>query len=344
MALEKVSVTELIQFRDCRRAWYLSKIQALEPRIPQSAFWFGTGMHKALEAYYKATDDPVETALKAYAKWYVQSEPELSDGYGMLWQDAQAEYIEMFTLGQEIISNYAEYDAETEGLGTPIMIEKRAEIEIRPPHSDPFLLTGKMDLLTQKANGVSVVDHKTAKRRMPMSEFRDIDDQGTGYAYMCWRTTGEVPVDVVFNTLVKDVPKEVDINKDGSPSKRKDQSTTHAKYLAVLEERGLSTYGYLEILDALRARGWSNWFSREWTQRNMTQIINYELRLYHIVRDMRDVMKNPDRAYPSPSQIRCPYCPYLAVCHAMEDGSDYKSLIEAHFKSSTREEVLARNV
>src|SRR4029077_16776721 len=91
---------------------------------------------------------------------------------------------------------------------------------------------------------------------------------------------------------------------------------------------------YAEILQDLREKGWSSYFSREVTTRNLQQVKNYEEHLYFTFQDMREVARDPRKAYPSPSAMRCPRCPFLNVCLAMEDGSDAEDIIKTRFTVS----------
>ena len=56
------------------------------------------------------------------------------------------------------------------------------------------------------SDDTSVVDHKTAAQKPAEGRSLDIDDQLTGYAYVYWRLTGELPRQMVYNVLIKALP------------------------------------------------------------------------------------------------------------------------------------------
>ncbi len=182
-----------------------------------------------------------------------------------------------------------------------------------------------------------MVDHKSSGVTPSLGRELDLDDQLTGYAYVYWRLTGELPESIIYNVLVKKVPKPPEILKNGTPSKAKGQQTTFGLYLDTLKALNLDPAPYAEVLAALQAEGWSRYFVRESVTRNLAQLESYEEHLYHEYRDMVSVVENPELAYPSPDPIRCARCPFISVCQAMEDGGDFESLIEAKFKVNAEE-------
>lgn len=345
--LSRISVTELEDFRSCRRKWYLGKVRGLEKNIPNINLWFGQGMHKALETYYN-NGKSIEKTLEVFAEWYVETETKVAEEYGYFWEDAKAEYFDLYVLGREMLENYALYDADTgeEISSTVVATEKRIEVPILDPNGDEIdaTLVGVIDLISLRGDDrIQVIDHKSAKNKPKSSEALDIDNQLTGYNYLVWRLEGIIPYETIYNTLVKDIPREPKILKKGNLSTDIRQKTTKAKYLQAIEELKLDPNQYLDILHTLHMRGWTDFFSREWTVRNMEQIVAWERQLYHIFSDMRVVAENPEMAYPNPSAFRCPSCQFLPVCHAMDDGSDAEALVEAHYRARKREEIIERH-
>lgn len=71
----KVSVSQLKQFKACRRAWYLRYVEKLEPVEKSDALTVGTNYHALLETLYKdgkldVTEPTKEAAMaKAYEKY-----------------------------------------------------------------------------------------------------------------------------------------------------------------------------------------------------------------------------------------------------------------------------------
>lgn len=73
----KVSVSQIKQFKACRRAWYLHYVENLEPVTKSDALTTGTNYHNGIEMLYKeGTFEPAEPAytkdeamVKAYEKY-----------------------------------------------------------------------------------------------------------------------------------------------------------------------------------------------------------------------------------------------------------------------------------
>ena len=71
----KVSISQIKQFKACRRAWYLHYVENLEPVTKSDALQTGTNYHKALEDLYEhgyvdAIEPTKEFAMaKAYEKY-----------------------------------------------------------------------------------------------------------------------------------------------------------------------------------------------------------------------------------------------------------------------------------
>ncbi len=271
-----VSVTERTAFRTCRRRWLYETIENLEPK--QREAWhleFGTGIHTALEAYYKEAMGPMgslNAALDAFEEWFVEaSEPLEGEEYTALY--------DLRELGRIMLRNYPQYEATAPvQLGKPYAIEgewidghefhaarpkgypESAEVvrhesgrllvpivdpETREPiagsHGETAHLSARIDMLTERKTpkkGLWIVDHKTAAQA-PNDRGLDFDDQVTGYCYVVWRWTGMIPRGVVYNVLIKCEPKEPRILKDGKLSTAKDQLTTPDLYREALQDHKL---------------------------------------------------------------------------------------------------------
>lgn len=201
-------------------------------------------------------------------------------------------------------------------------------------------LTARIDLLTERKTpkkGLWVVDHKTAKR-MPNNSNLDIDDQVTGYCYVVWRMTGKIPRGVVFNVLMKHVPKEPRVGQRGL-SYAKDQLTTANAYREALKEHDLVTRSgkitsenHAECLASLLAHGWDRFFMRYEIMRNEHQLHAFEERLFFEYLDMEEALENHEILYPNPHAMLCGNCAVKPICLAIEDGSDYQDIIDNRYR------------
>lgn len=337
MKLEAVSVTELATFRECRRAWYLEYVRELAPRTPIQALWFGTLIHTGLEGYYREGRS-LQHALIDFDAAYQESLPKLEEGFGLTWESAAQEFLDAYQLGREMLTNYAEYEPMSGAEWTVTSLEDRVAVPIKSANGRSALkgspkLKGRMDMVVTTPEGLVIVDHKTASGPGSVASGRILeqDDQLTGYAYIFWRLTGDLPRYLVYDVLLKKPIKEPRVNKDGKLSVDKAQGTSYNKYLAKINEMGLNPAHYEEMLQFLLQQGWKPWFIREGTSRNMEQILNYQYNLYLQYAEMREVAKDSRKAYPSPSLLKCQRCQFQSVCIAMDDGTDAESIIENSF-------------
>jgi PD-(D/E)XK nuclease superfamily len=116
--IKRLSNSEAVSFRRCRRSWYLDTYRRLKPRVEEeagSARWIGNLVHDALAWYYdpRATSNPVGYA-KAVVGKLIEESPEQEERltkeadlvYKMLegyleWLDETGADAELTILGSE---------------------------------------------------------------------------------------------------------------------------------------------------------------------------------------------------------------------------------------------------
>lgn len=133
-----VSVTERGQFRTCRRRWFLETVENLQPKRPQLALTFGTGLHTALEAYYlaigKGLKSPLDRAHKAFDEWYAEADKKLEQDQQPM--DVQDELFGMHKMGHVMLDNYVDFDSTCRvNLGDVQTVEgldARTQKEVKP--------------------------------------------------------------------------------------------------------------------------------------------------------------------------------------------------------------------
>lgn len=333
--LEVVRVTEVERFKECRRAWYLGEIRGLVPKVPTDYLWFGDKMHIGLQKLAETND--TEQAIAAYMDACNASIPDLEKGFGSFWPDVAPMFQELVTLGRGMLHNYAIFDKATGMRLKTTALEERLFVPIHNPAGRALKgmpqLTARMDRLVVREgqDGEYIIDYKNSTRQWTEGRNLELDEQTTGYHYEFWRVRGYLPRGMIYDTLLKRVPNEPRVLKNGTLSKDKDQGTTFELYTAALREMNLDPKDYTDILAQLKEQAWTKYFKREVTTRNLAQIKAYESDLYYTFQDMREVARDPRKAYPSPSPMRCPRCPFRDVCLAMNDGSDYEDIIKARF-------------
>jgi len=327
------TVTERNSFRTCRRAWHLGTIRRLSPKGKATwYFMFGDMVHAALERYYKE-DRNLELATNTLHAEWVKHDEALREMYGALYAtpEVQEYWYDEYQKAANMLNYYDLYDKAHPFFERVLdmTIEERSFVEILSPDGKPAggLLSGRIDMVVEREDGVWIVDHKTLSSA-PSDSALDIDDQITAYCYIYWRMTGVVPRGGMYNVLLKDPPKPPRVLKNGTVSKDKSQRTTYDLYMQALEEYDQDPADYAEILDYLKEKGWSQFFIRMQSERNMEQLAQFEKHLFHEFADMDECLQFTVQLYPNPSQYTCPRCQFLPICKAMEEGSDPEWVIE----------------
>jgi len=334
------TVTERNTFRTCRRQWYLGTVRRLAPKATATwYFLFGDMVHAALEEYYKQ-DRNIDAALAELDVQWQKHDENLREVYGSLYNtdEVSGYWAGEKDKARDMLVNYDHFD-KAEPFFDRVLdmsIEERSFIEVLDPMGEPIknaLLSGKIDMVVEREDGVWIVDHKTLSS-IPSDSALDIDDQITAYCYIYWRMTGVVPRGGMYNVLLKSPPHPPRQLKNGSLSKDKSQRTTYDIYMREIEALGLTADlpEYAEILSYLEEKGWSQFYVRMKSERNMEQLANFEKHLFHEVSDMEEALQYQSQLYPNPSQYTCPRCQFLPVCKAMEEGSDPEYLITHGFE------------
>ena len=388
-----ISVTERAAFKLCRRRWELEVLENLSPKTPPSfELEFGSGIHKALEAYYTAVtklplhdapDMPLGEALLAWDKWYDETctaVEEDTDLDSLIKEPAMDELLALGDLGEQILRGYDRYSENEdkftihaiEGIITPAgnsWLQKHLDERefvggvsrngvayhepsgrllvpiIHPKSQKPIkggpVLSARIDLLTHRVDpgmkGLWVIDHKTTSSA-PQDSGLDFDDQATAYCYSIYRWLGIVPRGICFNYLVKQVPKEPRILTNGNLSTAKDQLTTAEKYRQELINQGLmlkdgtvKSAKHAEAYEALLSHGWDRFFIRHYASRNLQELKQFEEHLFEEWQDMHDCWNGDLAIYPNLSKFHCPRCSVGPICKAMNDGSDWQSVMDTRY-------------
>src|SRR5438132_13362627 len=337
------STTELQAFQTCKRRWYLSRVYTSTTDAP--ALVFGNLIHKGLEGYFTAKKqqpkDPSfwKAAMIAYYIESVEEQRELAASqYGFIWEQAEVAFDDLFRIGQKILENYVEYDKTADIPIYPRLVEKRIFLPMDEEGSN--VLSMRWDVMGHTSNGMSViVDHKTTSGSIvTKGQILDLDEQGTSYAYGYYRIHNkEKKIDyVIWDTIAKEVPAEIKRLKDGRLSTDKSQKTVLPILLKAIEENAEPRWKFEDFISALEEKGWSQFFFREESPRNISQLENYEQRVQIIFEEMREALHDPHKAYPSPGPIKCPTCPFLQICASMEEGGDYQYLLNVSYKKHAK--------
>jgi hypothetical protein len=333
-----LGVTDIEYAFGCRRQFLLSwNYSSMKPAAP---LWIGSTVHAGLEGYYRAKmyNQTAEVQISEVSAGGEALEKSINDSFkefqatNYLWQDFRMDFEGHADLARAILANYFEYSVEHPLEGKILSVETPIKIKLfDAEHLGSVYLSGKIDLLLERDDGLYVIDHKTSGSRMS-TEGLDVDDQLTGYSYLVQKKYGKIPRQVLYNVLIKNIPTAPRLLKDGSLSKDISQKTTLALYQRAIEERGFNPDDYVGILNMLADTGWNNFFQRDGSIRNQEELKSYYTRTVTRAHEITRILTNPAKnAWPSPSTYQCSWCPFLGVCKSIDDGGDYEAILNAHF-------------
>lgn len=324
--------SDRILFKRCRRLWgWLShNRQGRTIRENADYFWFGTGMHFALEDYHGLNlyGHPA-TAIQAYV--------DASAKAGILpgtWQ-------ELRLLGINMMEYYANYWLAHRSPLTTYCVDGIPQVEvngaidlgIQTPDGRPVWYGFTIDRIIIDEHGdLWVVEYKSAKK---IQEYHlDVDDQITSYAWAAWRLYGRKVAGIVYQQHRKCVPQLPKVLATGKVSTDTRQSTSAAMYKRMLE----MMYGDMTKAPAANRNCYNNLLSREdedkdyyiarhRVERNEAQLLAFEAK---IAMEVEDIANEQLPLYPNPTRDCDWMCPLQAACVAMDDGSDWKYILDTY--------------
>ena len=360
----RVHTHDRIAFRQCRRRFIFgSNIEGamgLETKKWKKALWMGTGIHKALEEYYRHGHDPVEV----FEQWRRDWEGRHESVFSRFDEETRFDYADTVSLAKGMLRFYVEFASgnddfevvQTEvNFSVPIRDERGREILVQRPcrpdectvegnhdtHSAliPAVYEGRFDGIIRVDSGPYrgywLLEHKSYAAWR--ADYLINDDQVGSYIWAAKRIYGDYDFrGVLYNVLFKRMPiKPIQVqDKRGGMRLSKDKKnclkmTTLAAYEAAIEEYGYKREDYAEELEFLEEQGLSQFFRREWVKRTPTEIEEIGLRIYYETLDMASPNMIP---YPNPDSFRCGWCPFLEPCIAMSAGEDYLIMLEENYQ------------
>lgn len=339
--------TDRAIFRRCRRKWYWTSHTRANrsPMRAQDPLWFGTGFHYALDDFHGV--NVYGSVAKAFAAYVEGCRLAVLHHKELGLSDIETEFIlpptweEHRELGILMAQYYEDYWLRyRDPLKTFVWngepqceVDFEVTLPIKARDGRPIVYRGRLDRVVVDQDGLLwILEYKTAK------EFRlyhlDTDDQITSY---CWAVSilyGQPVAGVIYMQFKKAYPKPPRVlkTKGGALSVAKNQNTTAHLYRdALIEKYGsmenapaenVEFYNYLLTLEHEEG---DKFIRRDYVYRNRHQI---EAQGVKILLEAED-MTNPDLPlYPNPNKDCDWDCPVQAVCIALDDGSDWQSLLE----------------
>lgn len=194
--MKKISLSEMTEYKDCRRKWYLHHYLKLSKKEKSGALALGTNVHEALADFY-TPDGTAETALAVFDSIYENlkfnaNEYEIE---GVLKDEI---------LGRIILEGYFDWAAETGVDAHLILEEAEADIEYQiDVQGVPVVIMGKRDLIARNAltGTAALLDHKTCQSFN--DNMMDLNEQVRMYLLL-QRLVGSTEVqEAIWNKLRK---------------------------------------------------------------------------------------------------------------------------------------------
>jgi hypothetical protein len=325
----------------------LGQVYDREPRLE------GGYVGEAEGSFSEGTFEPGEGYSPLYI---VRGLKDLLPDYGML----EHQFEEHRELGIGMLTFYKEYAEEHDNFDV-IVAEHTFSVPIYDPVHDSELvmvdprdgrekqvhLRGTQDAIIQgrETGKYGILEHKTAASIDEEYFLKlDKDEQCTTYLF-----AGEVEAAVhdlpyknlefvLYNALRKAFPKPPTITSRGNISvDRSKESTTPKMLMETIEALGMGDFwmhddklrNYVEYVEQI---GEEQFVKRDVVYRNKRERVSCGERVYMEAMDMLA----PDlRVYPNPTgHWDCLKCPFRAPCIAVDDGSDWRMLIEDSFEKN----------
>lgn len=344
-----IRTSERSLFKKCRRLWaWTSPLKAYrEIKDKPNYFWFGTGMHYALEDYhgYNKYGHPA-AAFLAYCQ--ATHEAKL----------APFDHKELAVVGANMMVYYKDHWLD-KGQRNPIQtlivdgvpqceVRFKIELPIKGPNGQRVVYRGMIDRMGVDDEGqIWVIEYKSAKA-FRLQHF-DTDDQVTAYCWAAQSIYGVPIAGVIYQQHRKVFPSKPRMLSTGKLSTSKTMLTTHAIYASALieaygsfEVAPLECRKYLQTLvSADDDEDGDKFIRRDKIYRNQYQIASQGEK---ILLEVEEILR-PDLAlYPNPGKDCSWMCPLETVCIAMDDGSEWETLLLSMTRKREEESDEWRNL
>lgn len=326
-----------MDFRTCRLKWYFASEHGLHltpKEEANSALWFGTGIHFALEDFHGYRR--FSTANHAFQAFYNC----FKDYYS---GQMPIDHEDLLELGHGILEYYPIWLGQRDIYKT-LWIEDVPQIEVDFSIPIPELseyagkevrYEGTLDRVVIDPFGrLWIMDYKTAKQFDTVK--LELDAQVSAYAWAAEQHYGRPVEGMIYLQLKKAYPKYPRLTKQGF-SVDKNQHTTARLFRQALTEAGYDAgtilpekyVNYINYLTEQETPEGDRFVRWDLIRRNDIAK-DYEYR--NIILEGMDMLDPNVRIYPNPRPDCSRICDFRSVHLAMMDGSDWQWILEEGFK------------
>jgi RecB family exonuclease len=310
-------------FRRCRRKWFfqsplclnLTSLSEVSPHL-----WFGSGFHFALEDYhgYRHYHHPL-AAFLAYYQATQGARP--------------GEALELVELADAMLDYYLRWLKGHNEFQT-LWVDDKPQVEVswEVPLWDGIVYAGTFDRVVTDWHGrMWTLDYKTAQR-ITTSKL-EMDPQVTAYAYAFERLYGRPMEGMVYMQFLKSPPTPPRLLADGHLSVNKNQGTSYELYKQAIIDRYGNKLGAIpphimrfcrELKEKEGPEG-DRYIRWDFVRRNpaMTTAEEWKIRA-----ETNEMLNDSLELYPNPTRDCSWDCDFRGPCVAMDDGSDWQSMLD----------------
>lgn len=296
--------------------------------------WFGTGIHYALEDFHGLN-------LYGHPALAFMAFVHASRSAGMLpgtWQEHQQ-------LGLALMCYYVEqWLARRDGLKTyevdnipQVEVNGAIDLGMKTPDGRDIFYGFTIDRVVEdEYSRLWVQEYKTAKAIKLFN--LEVDDQITAYCWAAWKLYERPVAGVIYQQFRKNIPTLPKILATGKVSIDPKQQTSAALYAKQLTDM----YGSVDDAPkenvmcynkfcAQEDEDKDRFITRQRIERNARQIQAFDMKVRMEIEDIT----NPNLPlYPNPTWLCDAMCPLQAACVAMDDGSDWQTILDAYSLST----------
>lgn len=332
----KVSYSAVQSWRACEQQYTYRYIDKIQPKITAAPLELGTLIHGYFENFYGAkkvgSAEEIKKAHKrAMKKMHSKSEgiTDLAKLTADLGSDEEAKKIQAIPqTAKDLMRAYfrvhGQFDLEDHRV---VMAEKWFSLDV----TDEVVLPGKIDMVTENADGYWLWEHKTTGNvPRPTSRFRDL--QTLLYVVALKDLYSIKPAGIIWNYIHTRPPYPPHVLKNGTLSLAQHQTTTVNLYKKAIRDNDQPLKPYRPFLRKLEAKERSDMFPRY--QLPIAQAEDILLRDY--VESVSQIQLFMDSDKPAVRNItqQCEWCPYKKLCHAVVTGGDTDVLRQKYFTNT----------
>ena len=259
---------------------------------------------------------------KSFDEWWSKKLAELDETKLTLIDKQQLDTLR--SLAYSMIKRYEYFSNKIDTSWNPVFAEKNITI---PVENTGASLSGTIDLLIRKDDGLWIVDHKTYALFTDAAEL-EVNWQLMCYCWLVYKYTGEYPRGAILNQLRKKAVEEPELLATGRLSLAKRAPVTYESFLSAIHKHGFSEKQYIGILSYLKTT------TDYWNKR---EAITFDTNFYETFhRTLEPILKNmvEDTAvYPTYSS-RCKWCSFRIPCLADLTGGYTDSILEENYRVS----------